>query len=173
MLSPLNKQQGVVDMKKSGTVAALALAAMVTAHPAHACWTSAEADAAKVSNLNMMMMVSALRCRNGADNFLKEYNHFVKQNNPVLGAQNTVLKAHFARINGANNAEAATDKFVITMANHYGGGHASMGCDDLKNLAQDLSRRSYVASSLVSFADVNVEDLPLPGGLCPVNFAAK
>jgi hypothetical protein len=166
-------QRGVVDMKVTGKVAALALAATLAAHPAQACWTNAEADAAKLANLNMMMMVSALRCRNGQDNFLNEYNRFVKSNNAMLGAQNATMKNHFARMNGAKSAESAMDKYVISLANHYGSGHESMGCAELKSVAGDMAAKSHSAGSLLEIAERSAERLPLPGGNCPVTIAAK
>jgi hypothetical protein len=160
-------------MKRTGKAAALMLAATLITHPAHACWTNAEGDAAKVANLNMMMMVSALRCRNGQDNFLNEYNRFVRSNNAVLGAQNAIMKGRFARINGVKAAEGAMDKYVITLANHYGSGHESMGCAELKNLAGNLSQKSHTVDSLLVFAANSIEQLPLPGGKCSVTIAAK
>jgi hypothetical protein len=160
-------------MKMSGKVAALALAATVVAQPAQACWTNAESDAAQVANLNMMMMVSALRCRNGPDNFLNEYNRFVSTNNPVLGAQNDAMRRHFARINGPKGAEAAMDKFVIGIANNYGGGHENLDCTQLKAIAIDLANNGHSASSLLSIADASVENIPLPGGVCSISIASK
>ena len=105
-------------MKMSGKVAALvALATTIVANPAQACWTNAERDAAMVANLNIMMMVTALRCRNGEDNFLPDYNRFVRNNNPVLGMQNAAVLNHFARISGPKSADAMMDKFIISLAN--------------------------------------------------------
>jgi hypothetical protein len=154
-------------------VAALALAATMAANPAQACWTSMEEDAAKVANLNTMMMVSALRCRHGQDNFLAEYNQFVKAHNSVLGSQNAAVRSHFARVGGVRGAEAALDKFVIGIANHYGAGHETLGCAQLKQLAGELAYNSHNSASLVMLADAKIEAVPLPGGTCPVSIASK
>lgn len=160
-------------MKISGKVAALALAAMMVANPAQACWTNAEQDAAKVANLNMLMMVSALRCRAGQDNFLAEYNRFVSLNNGAIGAQNAAVKAHFARTDGARAAEGAADRFIINIANHYGGGHRTLGCAELRQVAGELAQPGHDARSLLSIAELHVEEVGLPGGLCPVTIASK
>ena len=161
-------------MIRTGKWATLcALAFTMTAGSVQACWTNAEQDAAKVANLNMMMMVSALRCRKGQDDFLAEYNRFVKLNNPVIGAQNALVRSHFARINGSGNADAAMDKFVIGIANSYGGGHDRLGCGELKALAQDLSRQGHNAVSLLAIANQNVSDVALAGGKCSINIASK
>lgn len=161
-------------MIHKGKAAALcALAAMIIASPAQACWTNAEQDAAKVANLNMMMMVSALRCRKGADDFLGDYNQFVKNNNAVIGSQNAAVRAHFARINGGGNADAAMDRFIIGIANSYGGGHDRLGCGELKVVAQDLSRHGHNAGSLLVIANQNVSEFALAGGKCSINIASK
>jgi hypothetical protein len=161
-------------MRISGKIAGfLALAATMTANPAHACWTNAERDAAQVANLNMMMMVTALRCRKGGDNFLNDYNRFVKTNNAVLGAQNATVRSHFARLNGAKGAESAMDKYIIGLANNYGSGHESKGCGQLKSIASQLAQKSHSAASLLAIAEANVEKMPLPGGACSKNITSK
>ncbi len=161
-------------MIRTGKAAALcALAATMISAQAQACWTNAEQDAAKVANLNMMMMVSALRCRNGADDFLADYNRFVKNNNPVIGSQNAAVRSHFVRINGAKGADAAMDKFIIGIANSYGGGHDRLGCGQLKAVAKDLSRSGHNAGSLLAIAKENVDEVALAGGNCPVNIASR
>jgi hypothetical protein len=161
-------------MKKSRKAAALcALAATMAASSAQACWTGVERDAAMVANLNMMMMVTALRCRNGNDNFLPEYNRFVRNNNPVLGSQNAAVRNHFVRIGGSGGAEAAMDKFVIAIANSYGGGHKRMDCSQLKEVAGNLAQGKHSATSLLAIAEANVDDMPLVGGNCPISIASK
>jgi hypothetical protein len=153
--------------------AVLALVATMTANPAHACWTNAERDAAQVANLNMMMMVTALRCRKGSDNFLGEYNQFVKSNNPVLGAQNVAVRSYFVRMNGTRGADSAMDKYVISLANSYGSGHDSKGCGQLKEIAGQLANKKQTAASLLAIAEANVDQHPLPGGMCRANITAK
>ena len=160
-------------MKYRGKVAALALAATVVAHPAQACWTSSEVDAAKVANLNMMMMVSALRCRSGQDNFLAEYNSFVALNNGTIGAQNAAVRSHFARMDGNAMAERSMDRFIINIANHYGSGHKTLGCAELHRVAGALAQPGHDGRSLLAIAELNVEEVPLPGDRCPVVIASK
>jgi hypothetical protein len=160
-------------MKKEGTAAALALTAMMVAQPAQACWTNAETDAAKVANLNMLMMVSALRCRSGQDNFLNEYNRFVSLNNGAIGSQNAAVRSHFARMDGNARAEGATDRFIIEIANHYGSGHQTLDCAELRAVAGQLAQPGHDARSLLAMAEMTVEEVPLPGGQCAVTIASK
>jgi hypothetical protein len=161
-------------MMKSGKLAVLgALAVMMTAGQANACWSNAEQEAAKVANLNMMMMVTALRCRKSSDDFLADYNRFVIRNNPMLGVQNAVVRNHFMRMNGAKAADRAMDQFVIGLANNYGAGHDRMSCGQLKDIARELASKNHDSNSLLSIAEANVERFPLPGGSCPVAIASK
>ena len=161
-------------MKISGKVAAFAaVTSIIAAQPAQACWSDSEAKAASVANLNMMMMVTALRCRNGQHNFLADYNRFVRLNNPVIGANNAHVKARFARIVGGQGAERAMDKFTISLANHYGIGHESMGCAELKLLASELGSKTHDRLSLADIAERNAGIPELAGGRCSVRIAAK
>jgi hypothetical protein len=161
-------------MRLKGKLAAVtATLGMLMAQPAQACWSDHEAKAASVANLNMMMMVTALRCRNGKDNFLSEYNRFVKNNNGVLGAQNAVIKSRFARQNGVKAAEGAADRFTIGLANHYGTGHETMGCGELKKLAADLGSKTRDSASLINIAELKAGRPNLPGGQCPSRIAAR
>jgi hypothetical protein len=121
----------------------------------------------------MMMMVTALRCRNGQHNFLAEYNRFVRLNNPVIGAHNAQVKARFARMVGGPGAERAMDKFTISLANHFGIGHENMGCAELKLLASDLASKTHDSATLTDIAERNAGVPELSGGRCGVRIAAK
>ena len=161
-------------MKISGKFAAMsALIGIAFAQPAQACWSDTEAKAASVANLNMMMMVSALRCRKGPNNFLDDYNRFVKANTSVVGSQNAIVKARFARLLGAKSADGALDRLTVGYANHYGGGHATMDCAALGELAARLGSRNFNADDLYRIADQSIESKELPGGLCGTRVASK
>jgi hypothetical protein len=147
--------------------------AALATKPAQACWNAAEQDAAKISSLNMLLMVSALRCRNGADNFLPEYNAFVKSNNSVLGSQNGLIRQQFSRSLGASRAELAADQLTVGFANHYGAGHETMGCSELKALTTDVSLSSHSVIELAALADQMVELPNLPSGVCLISIAAN
>jgi hypothetical protein len=163
-----------MNMKFSGKFASFAGAlGMLGVQPAQACWSDSEANAASVANLNMMMMVTALRCRNGPDNFLAEYNQFVKTNNATLGAQNALIKSRFARMNGAAAAEGAMDRFTIGLANRYGGGTIDKGCSELKVIAGNLASKGRDAASLIAIANVNATRPSLPGGSCSTRVAER
>jgi hypothetical protein len=163
-----------VEMKKwTGGLAISAAVSLIFAAPAQACWSNAEEDAAKIANLNQMMMVSALRCRFGKENFLSDYNRFVKSNNGLLGDQNAVIKSRFARVSGAATAERELDRYSIGLANRYGGGVEGLDCVQLQNIAHRLANDRFNASSLAAFADQNADLPKLPGGSCGVTIASR
>jgi hypothetical protein len=170
----LRKTNRGVDMKKwTGGLAISAAVSLIFAAPAQACWSNAEEDAAKIANLNQMMMVSALRCRFGKENFLSDYNRFVKNNNALLGDQNAVIKDRFARVNGAAAAEREMDRYSIGQANRYGGGVEGLDCGQLQDIAHRLASDRFSVSNLATFADENAEQPKLPGGRCGVSIASR
>jgi hypothetical protein len=153
-----------------------ALAAVVAAlsvQPAQACWTNAAQDAAKIKHLNTMLMVTALRCRGTADNFLPQYNRFVAKHNALIGSQNTVLKGYLAQNFGPRGAEGALDRMSIGFANSYGTGHKDMSCHDLKQLASDLSTEQHGVVTMAATADRVVIGQSWVGTTCPAKMAGR
>jgi hypothetical protein len=153
-----------------------ALVAVVTAmsvQPAQACWTNAAQDAAKIKHLNTMLMVTALRCRNTADNFLPQYNRFVVKHNALIGSQNNVLKSHLAATHGAGGALNALDRMSIGYANSYGNGHKVMGCSELKALASKLASESHGVVTMAVAADFAVTGQSWSGATCATRIAGR
>jgi hypothetical protein len=163
-----HKMRGII-----GRVALAAVVTMAAVQPAQACWSNAGQDAVKITHLNTMLLVTALRCRGGADNFLPEYNRFVVTNSSLIGEQGRVIKAHFAQTHGARGAEGALDRMSIGFANSYGTGHGTMTCRHLKSLAAGLASQKHGIATLVEAAGGAVNDIQLPGGACPVRMAVR
>jgi hypothetical protein len=153
--------------------ALVAVVTVMSAQPAQACWSNAAQDAAKIKHLNTMLMVTALRCRNTADNFLPEYNRFVAKYNDLIGAQNNVLKSHLAATYGAGGALNALDRMSIGYANSYGMGHAAMGCSQLKELATKLSDEPHGVVTMVAAADAAITGDSWSGPTCPTRIAVS
>lgn len=145
----------------------------VSVQPAQACWTNAAQDAAKIKHLNTMLMVTALRCRNTADNFLPDYNQFVVKHNSLIGAQNTALRNHLSATYGARGAEGALDRMSIGYANSYGNGHRAMDCRQLKNLAAKLASETHGVVTMAAVADVTVVGGSWSGATCPTRMATR
>lgn len=117
-------------------LAALAIGLVVTT-PAHAEGPMSGAE--KVRRLDIMLMVTGLRCRMTPDNFTADYGRFTSNQLPELNAANAELKADLARRYGAGGAQRALDRLSTVMANGYGQGHPWLGCGDLKMVARNLA----------------------------------
>ncbi len=136
------------------TGAFLALAAMITTVPASAnCWKAEEIAAAKVRELDTMLMVSALRCRTSSGDFLAHYNRFVVDNRAVLAEDVLRLHAHFMTGGNVNRSLDLYDNFVTKMANHYGAGVDGMRCEDIESLVTAAESEAGSFDQLVQMAD--------------------
>ncbi len=134
-----------------------------------ACWSSNAASAATVQTMGTMLMVGALRCRAGQDNFLPDYGRFVEKNNSLLSNANITLKGHFANAGGIN----AHDRYVTSIANRFGGGQAGLGCGEMKKLASAASKGVVSMAYLANLAEeANVAPV-LPGGRCVVTASGQ
>ena len=118
--------------------ALVALAAgLAVVTPAHAATSSDGAE--KIRRLDIMLMVTGLRCRSTEDNFNADYGRFTTAQLSLLNAANTELKTDLARRHGAAGAQRALDRLSTTMANNYGQGHPWLSCADLKMVARNLA----------------------------------
>jgi hypothetical protein len=117
-------------------MAALAVGLALTA-PAHAAGDTMS-GAEKLHRLDIMLMVTGLRCRTSADNFTADYGRFTASHLRDLNAANAELKANLARRYGSAGAQHALDRMSTSMANGYGQGHPWLGCADLKMVARNL-----------------------------------
>jgi hypothetical protein len=117
--------------KRSNHIVAAFMLAVISTTPAQAaCWGDAAVAAAKIRDLETMLMVSSLRCRTADNAMLNQYNRFVTRSRPALAAVNQTLRAQFASLGGLN----AYDRFVTAIANRYGAGVDGLGCDDMASI---------------------------------------
>ena len=159
-------------MRKFLTAAAVLAAstmAMSTPVQAQACWDANAVNAAKVRNLDIMLMVTALRCRMGPDNFQPDYYAFAAAHQTELNVANGVIRAQFGG-GGAKAAARALDKMSTVIANGYGVGHPHLGCKELRQITRDLGA-SRVPGSLLAAADALVATPVVPGSACASRFA--
>lgn len=127
---------------------------MGAAAMAAACWLAAATPAAAgreigagnghggaelIRRLDIMLMVTGLRCRTGRDDFQADYGQFTRRHMPVLNAANAELRADYARRYGPGGAARALDRISTTMANRYGQGHPWLGCAQLRQVTRDLA----------------------------------
>ena len=144
---------GYITRMAASAAAVSLLAAAPTAHAASEGAISAE----KLRRLDIMLMVSALRCRHGADGFQSEYDRFATAHLNELNAANQTLRSNLARRHGSKGAKRALDKLSVSMANTYGSGHPSLGCRELKKATGDLAR-DRSAGALLAAADKLLSD---------------
>ncbi len=123
-------------MTKHRFAAALAAFSMLATVPTAA---QAMTGAEKLRRLDIMLMVTGLRCRTGADNFQADYARFTGAHLPALNAASDSLKREMAARHGPAAAVRALDRLSVTMANAYGQGHPWLNCHELKMVARNLA----------------------------------
>lgn len=140
-----------------GVAASVAAAMVLISVPATA--TPAMSQAEKLRRLDIMLMVTGLRCRHTSDNFQSDYGRFTTAHLGTLNAASHQLKADFSRRHGAVGANRALDKLSVQMANDYGGGHPWLSCGQLKQVTRTLADMRGVAP-LVEAADELLDNGP-------------
>lgn len=100
----------------------------------------ADLGAEKVRRLDIMLMVTGLRCRTTSDNFNAEYGRFTTSHMPTLKASAASLRKELAAQYGSGGAARALDRLSTTMANDYGSGHPWLDCAQLKTVAAGLAQ---------------------------------
>ena len=157
----------------SKAAAGLAGAALLIAAPANAagCWKPEGAAAAKLRDLQSRLMVATLRCRAIGADIEASYGNFVRSNRQTIQAANDLLKAQFAT--GDKAGERAYDSFATALANQYGGDATTEElCHGFAAAAEDAAAAGGDLGALLSVADRLGPPPALPGGQCPVSFAA-
>ena len=110
---------------------------MLVTVPANAKTGLGEAQALRT--FDIMLMVTALRCRTGADDFQADYYRFAANHVGTLNRAGATLRAEFANTMGPRSADRALDRMGVRIANSYGDGHPWMGCAQLGQLARELA----------------------------------
>lgn len=123
-------------MNVKGVAAGLAAVSMLVSVPAQA---GSMGQAEKLRRLDIMLMVTGLRCRTTQYNFQADYGRFTTNHIAELNAASREMKANLAKRHGIVGAARALDKISVTMANDYGNGHPWLGCDQLKKVASGLA----------------------------------
>ena len=114
-----------------------AAALLATAMPAQAGSGSA---AEKLLRLDIMLMVTGLRCRKSSDDFWSDYGRFTSRHIGTLNGANADLRSDMARRFGDKAGKRALDRMSVTMANQYGRGHPWLDCRQLKMVASNLAK---------------------------------
>jgi len=123
----------------------LAAVAVLAAMPARAEPMSA---AEKLRRLDLMLMVTGLRCRATTDDFQADFQSFEANHLPELNMAEQQLRAEMVAAFGKTGAEGKLDRLSVAIANAYGNGHPWLGCPQLKAAAQNLAKAQGVAPLL-------------------------
>lgn len=143
-------------MKSVKNAVLAAATCLAIAIPSTAAADPVIGNAENIRKLDIMLMVTSLRCRNGADNFQADYRKFSAAHITTLNRAGRHLQANLKHRHGARGAKRALDKISVGMANEYGQGHPWLECAELKKVTQDLTgerdqiRFSAAATELLS-----------------------
>ncbi len=131
---------GIVKFCAAGFAAVSLLASVpAAASVPYANGAYGSGGAEKLRRLDIMLMVTSLRCRTGADDFQSDYGRFTSAHMTELNHANGILRADMAVQFGVGAANRALDRLSTTMANRYGQGHPWLGCHELKMVANQLA----------------------------------
>ncbi|HET9628312.1 MAG TPA: S-adenosyl-L-homocysteine hydrolase [Novosphingobium sp.] len=124
--------------------AALAVAALglglTGAMPARAVVGAfAPGEAEKLRRLDIMLMVTGLRCRTTTSDFRADFAAFEAAHLPILNAAAAELRQGLVSRAGAAGADRALDRISTGMANQYGQGHPWLDCAQLKQTTRVLA----------------------------------
>ena len=114
--------------------------------------------AQKLRELDIMLMVTSLRCRFGADDFRADYRAFSSRHLNTMNAAARQLTSALSTRHGARGATRALDRLSTRMANAYGGGHPRLGCGELKQVTRRLAQQQ--SSTLATAASELLADGP-------------
>jgi hypothetical protein len=90
-------------------------------------------SAEKLHRLDIMLMVTSLRCRKTSNDFTADYRRFSAR-------QLTSLNEAAAKLRGRLGGKAAFDRVSTGMANSYGNGHPWLNCGQLKQVTRNLAQ---------------------------------
>ncbi|WP_152553413.1 S-adenosyl-L-homocysteine hydrolase [Erythrobacter longus] len=119
---------------------ALGAATMTAPAQANAGSTTGFDQAHSLRSLDIMLMVTSLRCRSGPHDFRSDYNNFSAVQSAHLNAAGRTLRRSFAASYGETNPARALDRMGVKIANSYGDGHPWLNCAQLQQAARELSQ---------------------------------
>lgn len=123
-----------------GMIAAIGVALAVP-QPLHAApGEGSSSEAEKLRRLDIMLMVTGLRCRTTADNFIDDYGQFTSNHMKELNEANRELRTQFSAVYGSAGANKALDRISTVMANEYGAGHPWLNCSELRQVTKSLAQ---------------------------------
>ena len=143
-------------MRFKGLLMALAIApAMLAPLPAAAQVASSEAE--QLRQLDIMLMVTALRCRTDAADFQDDYNRFSARHLATMNQAARELRANYGT---GQQAVRRLDRLSTTIANRFGQGHPWLECSQLRQVTRDLADSSGRQVLLAAADELLAEGAP-------------
>lgn len=139
---------------KGAALGSVAMAmTLAGAMPAQAiAGASGRSEAEQLRKLDIMLMVTGLRCRTTPDDFRADFAAFEAAHLGELNAAAAELRQGLVASAGVAGASRALDRISTGMANQYGQGHPWLDCAQLKQATKVLTRVKGRAT-LVEAAD--------------------
>jgi hypothetical protein len=138
-----------MKIRWKATIAALAATLAAGAVPAAAAPRS---DAEKLRKLDIMLMVTGLRCRTTPYDFRADFAAFEASHLADLNAAAAELRQGLVAREGVAGSTRALDRISTGMANQYGQGHPWLDCAQLRQVTRVLARAKG-RETLVEAAD--------------------
>ena len=126
-------------MQSMKVFAAAAAACAVLTMPTIAQANPGVTEAENIRKLDIMLMVTSLRCRTGEHDSRQDYQRFTTNNIVHLNRAYEKMRTNLSARYGNHGSKRALDKISVGMANSYGNGHPWLGCAELKQVAVELS----------------------------------
>jgi len=101
---------------------------------------SARSEAEQLRKLDIMLMVTGLRCRTTAHDFRADFAAFEAAHLRDLNDAAAELRQGLVASAGVAGAARALDRISTGMANQYGQGHPWLDCAQLKQATKALTR---------------------------------
>ncbi len=146
-------------MTRTGKIAAILAAAMLSAANTPAQAAPLE-NAEKLRKLDIMLMVTGLRCRTTPDDFQRDFQAFEAAHLGQLNSATSDLRNSLVERYGLTGATRALDRISTAMANRYGQGHPALTCGELKAETRELARLRGEAELVAAADRLLIPDAP-------------
>lgn len=103
------------------------------------CWQPHEVEAARVRDLQIMLMLGSLQCRSINSEMTARYQSFSEKRSSHLSGYTNALKLRFMRQNGITEGQHAYDDFMTRLANSHSGAVKSAGFCDMADMLLTLA----------------------------------
>lgn len=161
----------------AGSISAICAAAGIAAAPAAAapaCWSREDVAAAKVADLQTMLVTVSPRCEAAGNGTAAEVRAFAEANRMAIAAGEQRLKARFWTLEGPEQGRRHFVAYGETLARFYVAvPPVAENCAQVAAVAREAAAGAGTLAGLIAVAERNHFTPALPGGLCDMKIAAR